>query len=221
MGEGELEAAVGQMRTDIRTGRLVPGQRLVETDMMMHLGVSRGHVREVFRRLRAEGFIEIERNRGASVRKISRLEVVSAMEVLEAITLLIIRRVASQADQPTIAAGLTESLAIARRFRRESARIPRVHDYMDENARFWGSLSTAAGNPILSDIRERLQGLLFRFAMEDLTISNSRDKWLSSHEEIIVALLDGKRALAVRCAKKSIHNVREAILSLPDEAFGS
>lgn len=221
MGEGELEAAIRQMRSDIQKGRLVPGQRLVETDMMKHLGVSRGHVREVFKRLRAEGFIEIERNRGASVRKISRQEVAAAMEVLEAVTLLVVRRVASQGVDPAVSSSLNASLAAARRFRRESSRIPRVHDYMDENARFWGSLSSAAGNPILSDIRERLQALLFRFAMEDLTVSSSREKWLSWHEDIIVALLRGKRAEAARYAKKSIHNVRDAILALPDGAFGA
>jgi len=221
MGEGELEGAVRRMRAEIQKGRLVPGQRLVETDMMAHLGVSRGHVREVFKRLRSEGLIQIDRNRGASVRKISRTEVMAATEVLEAISLLIVHRVARQVDDPAIASDLKASLNVARRFRRESSRIPKVHDYIDENARFWGALAAAAGNPILSDIRERLQALLFRFAMEDLTVSNNREKWLAWHEDIIAALLQGKRVQALRCARKSMHNVWDAILSLPDGAFGN
>lgn len=220
MGETEFETAVQQLRTDIQQGRMVPGQRLVETDMMEHLGVTRGHVREVFKRLQAEGLVQIEKNRGASVRKISRAEVMCVTEVLENVSLLMIKRAARQIENPAVARKLKESLEAARRFRRESSHIAKVHDYMDENARFWGSLAAVAGNPILSDMRLRLQTLLFRFAMEGLTVSDDRAKWLTWHEEIIAALLEGKTGQALHYARKSMHDVWEAILGLPDSAFG-
>lgn len=219
MGETEFESAVRQLRIDVQQGRLVPGQRLVETDMMEYLEVTRGHVREVFKRLQAEGLVQIEKNRGASVRKISRAEIMCAMEVVADLSLLTIKRIVRQIKQPATVKKLKESLEAARRFRRESSHT-KVHDYMDENARFWGSLAEAAGNPILSDIRLRLQALLFRFAIEGLTVSNDREKWIAWHEEIITALLAGKTGEALRYAKKSQHDVWEAILTLPDSAFG-
>jgi DNA-binding GntR family transcriptional regulator len=216
----ELENAVGVLRKDIHEGRFVPGQRLVETDLMKYLEDTRGTVREVFRRLEAEGLVQIDKNRGASVRKISREELANITEVLEDISILIIRKAAKRIDENDNRERLTKTLKTARRFRADSTEIVHVSAYMDENARFWGSLADTAGNPVLSDIRIRLQSLLFRFAMQGLTIQGNREKWISWHEDIIADLLNGNVSQAVRDAKKSMANVWESILSLPDSAFG-
>ncbi len=216
----ELEHAVGVLRKDIHEGRFVPGQRLVETDLMNYLEDTRGTVREVFRRLEAEGLVQIDKNRGASVRKISREELANITEVLEDISILIIRKAGKRVDENDNRERLTKSLKTARRFRADSTEIVHVSAYMDENARFWGSLADTAGNPVLSDIRIRLQSLLFRFAMQGLTIQGNREKWISWHEDIIADLLNGNVSQAVRDAKKSMANVWESILSLPDSAFG-
>ena len=216
----ELENAVGVLRRDIHEGRFVPGQRLVETDLMKYLEDTRGRVREVFRRLEAEGLVQIDKNRGASVRKISREELANITEVLEDISILIIRKAGKRVDQNDNRERLTKTLKTARRFRADSTEIVQVSAYMDENARFWGSLADTAGNPVLSDIRIRLQSLLFRFAMQGLTIQGNREKWISWHEDIIADLLIGNVSQAVRDAKKSMANVWESILSLPDSAFG-
>ncbi len=63
------------LREKIRVGRLVPGQRLVEADIMRDTGASRGKVREALQRLETEGLVSIEEFRGASVRQLSMDEV--------------------------------------------------------------------------------------------------------------------------------------------------
>lgn len=63
------------VRERIRTGRLVPGQRLVEADIARDSGASRGKVREALKRLEAEGLVTIEAFRGASVKRLGRDEV--------------------------------------------------------------------------------------------------------------------------------------------------
>jgi DNA-binding GntR family transcriptional regulator len=63
------------VRIRIRDGKLVPGQRLVEADMVRATGASRGKVREALKRLEVEGLVATEPFRGASVRKLSRDEV--------------------------------------------------------------------------------------------------------------------------------------------------
>jgi DNA-binding GntR family transcriptional regulator len=90
---------------------------------------------------------------------------------------------------------------------------------MDENARFWGTLAEISGNNVLSDIRIRLQAPLFRLAMEGLTVNTKHEQWITRHEDIISAILDHEVSLASRHARKSIHDVRKAILALPDTAF--
>lgn len=215
----DLQQAVELLKRDIQQGRFVPGQRLVEIDIMEHLGISRGRVREVYKRLEADGLVQIERNRGASVRKVSREEVENIFEVLEEISILIIRKVAQEIGDPKSRRDLQEALKAAQQFRKRSADLRQVTAYMDENKRFWGSLAAITRNPVLADVRVRLQAPLFRLAMEGLTIRNNRDQWITMHEEIISALLEGDLAHATRHARKSMHDVWNAILDLPESAF--
>ena len=215
----DLDAAVEQLKRDIFQGRFVPGQRLVEVDIMSHLEITRGRVRDVFKRLHAEGIVQLDRNRGASVRKASREEVFDIFEVLEEISILIIRKIGSRVEDKDMQRRLRASLNAARKFHDRSVNIIKVPDYMDENARFWGDLADLAGNPVLSEIRLRLQAPLFRLAMEGLTVSGSHEQWIARHEEIISALLDDNTGHAVRHARKSMHDVWKAILELPDSAF--
>jgi DNA-binding GntR family transcriptional regulator len=63
------------IRAQIRSSRYVPGQRLVEVDIIRQTGGSRFKVREALQRLAAEGLVEIEEFRGASVRGASMEEV--------------------------------------------------------------------------------------------------------------------------------------------------
>ena len=215
----DLDAAVEQLKRDIFQGHFVPGQRLVEVDIMSHLEITRGRVRDVFKRLHAEGIVQLDRNRGASVRKASREEVFDIFEVLEEISILIIRKIGSRVKDEDMQRRLRASLNAARKFHDRSVNIIKVLEYMDENARFWGDLADLAGNPVLSEIRLRLQAPLFRLAMEGLTVSGSHEQWIARHEEIISALLDDNTGHAVRHARKSMHDVWKAILGLPDSAF--
>lgn len=215
----KLEKAIETLRNDILQGHLVPGQRLVEADLMKYLDVTRTCIREALRRLEVQGLVELHQNKGASVRKISRAEVKNAIEVLDLITMYIVEKVATRVEDVACRKKLQASLAGAEKFRKNSAYLAKVEDYMLENARFWGSLADIAGNPILSDYRLSLQNALFRLAIAGLTVSNDREKWLTRHEDIIKALLDNKVKTALKHARKSGDDVWNSILALPDRAF--
>ena len=214
-----VEDAIALLRNEIQQGRFAPGQRLIEIDVMQHLGITRGRVREVFKRLESDGLVQIDKNRGASVRKASREEVENIFEVLEEISILIVKKVARQLDEQQNRKRLQESLKTAIKFHMDSEKILKVQDYMDENARFWGSLAEISGNNVLSDIRARLQAPLFRLAMEGLTVNTSHEQWIRRHEDIIMAILEHDVNHASRHARKSMHDVWKAILALPDSAF--
>jgi len=216
----KLEKAIETLRDDILQGHFVPGQRLIESDLMDYLGITRTRTREALRQLEMQGLVEIHQNKGASVRKISRREVEDAMEVLGVITMYIVEKVATRVDEKKCRAKLEASMEKARKFRLKSANLVNVEDYMMENARFWGSLAEIAANPILSDIRLRLQNMLFRLAIAGLTVSGDREKWLTRHEDIIKALLDKRVKTAINHARKSGDDVWASILNLPDRAFG-
>jgi DNA-binding GntR family transcriptional regulator len=214
-----LENAINALREEIQHGVFVPGQRLVESDLMEHLDITRGKVREVFRHLQAEGLVNIEKNRGAIVRKITRKELSHITEVLEDISVLMLRKIGKQLDERKTQKNLKDLLKITRQFRIDSTEISTVQAYMEENARFWGALAELAENPVLYEIRLRLQSQLFRFASEGLIVSRDKDKWITLHEDIVSSLLKEDVGHAVRYARKSMAEVWDAISSLPDRAF--
>src|SRR5262245_21333210 len=67
---------VAWIRERVRAGRFVPGQRLVEADIIRELSCSRSRVREALQRLATEGVVTIEEFKGASVKHLTRDEVV-------------------------------------------------------------------------------------------------------------------------------------------------
>jgi DNA-binding GntR family transcriptional regulator len=88
------------IRDRIRRGQLAPEQRLVEVDIIRKTGGSRLKVREAFQRLAAEGLVEIEPFKGASVRSTSLEEVrqiYRARAALEGVTAADFARYATEA----------------------------------------------------------------------------------------------------------------------------
>src|SRR5947209_4963492 len=79
----KLEGAYQLLRAGIFEQRYAPGQRLVEGQLGAELGVSRATLRTALVRLSQDGFVVLEPNRGASVRRCSPREVVDAYEARE------------------------------------------------------------------------------------------------------------------------------------------
>lgn len=69
------------LRQDILSGKLKPGQRLMEIHYAQQLGVSRTPLREAMRKLELEGLVTIVPRRGAHVTVISKKDVEEVLEV--------------------------------------------------------------------------------------------------------------------------------------------
>ena len=64
-----------KIRDDITYGKLSPGERLIEADLVKEFKASRGTIREALRQLESEAFIKFVRNKGITVSKLSIKEV--------------------------------------------------------------------------------------------------------------------------------------------------
>jgi DNA-binding GntR family transcriptional regulator len=208
------------IRHRIHAGSLVAGQRLVEADLVGQLHSSRSRVREAFRRLESEGLVQIDRNKGASVRRISREEISQTMEVMEVVSLLIIEKAISRREEAAVQKALRRALERASAFRRRLDDVRTVRELMDENARFWDVFDELQGNPVLSSMRRRLEATFFRLYLSSLGVPK-KDRWITRHEEIIAAALKGDRTRAKALVRLANGHVFEAMLALPDVAFAN
>ena len=79
-GAAATQKAVSALRTAVFDGDLVPGQRLVESELAEIYGISRASLRAALIDLTAEGLVERVPNRGARVRVVSVAEAVAITE---------------------------------------------------------------------------------------------------------------------------------------------
>lgn len=96
--EQAVEAAAGTshqvtaaLLRDLEMQRLVPGQRLIETELAQRFGVGRNAVREAIQWLAAKGVVDLSRHRSPSIRQLSLDEVLEVLDVAEAMNCLLVR----------------------------------------------------------------------------------------------------------------------------------
>jgi DNA-binding GntR family transcriptional regulator len=95
------DGIIEYIKEGVRTGRFAPGQRLIEAELQIAVGSSRGPVREAIRRLTAEGLIETPHYKGARVRRLSKNEVEDLYRVREVVEGLAARLAAKNISKDT------------------------------------------------------------------------------------------------------------------------
>lgn len=213
-----VEAVFQALRNEIHSGVLIPGQRLIESDLMNRFNTNRSRIREIFRRLQADGLLTIDPNRGASVRRISRKEMADTIEVLEALSQLIVRRAIERRNEPNVRKMLAAMHTQAKSFRAKLRSTEQSRRFMDQNAWLWNAFDSIAANPVLSETRMRLETNLFRLELSNLTTSD-QERWIAGHEDVIAAVQAGDPRRASEAVTRSVAKVLEAIMALPNDAF--
>jgi DNA-binding GntR family transcriptional regulator len=195
-----------ELRRAILSGRRQPRERLVEDRLSEELGVSRVPIREALRALAAEGLVDIQPRRGASVAEISvdvardLVEVRATLEGLNA-------RLAARNHDPGIVAELRQVLAEGN----ATARSRNVDDLVRLNGEFHDKLVQAGRNSILWDIMRTLRertSLVFA----SNSARRAEQDW-DEHSKILAAVIDGDEELASVLATRHVHRAAEAALA--------
>ncbi|WP_158896284.1 MULTISPECIES: GntR family transcriptional regulator [unclassified Pseudomonas] len=91
-GNNAVDQAVERIRTIILTGKYAPGERLKVGELSKELNISAMPMREALRKLEGQGLVEIEPNRGATVRKLDSQFIQDCWEINAELQILAIRR---------------------------------------------------------------------------------------------------------------------------------
>jgi DNA-binding GntR family transcriptional regulator len=191
------DRVVTELRQAILSGRLKPGERLVEGHLADELGVSRNPVREAIRALASEGLIVVTARRGAAVATMTEQEARETIEVRALLEGQNARLAARRHDQEIIkriAAVLNKGTAAvaARRF----------DQLFDLNQRFHSELAAAGQNTVLGELLLRLRE---RTAMLFAPMDPARQarSW-EEHAAILRAIIDGDERAAATLAAEHV-----------------
>lgn len=171
------------LRAAILRGEYLPGERLVEAQLCERLGVSRFNVRSALQELAADGLVEVQRNRGAHVRKVSLEEAIEISEVRMVLEGLVAARAATRVSDEQ-ASELDEVALLMRR----AVAAGEFHRYSDLNQRLHALIRAIAGHRTADGIIETLHGQLVRHQFM-LSLQPGRPAVsLPQHERIIEAI---------------------------------
>ena len=209
------EQALATLTNAIHNEVYKSGQRLTEAELTKELGISRGSLREVLRRLAANGLIDLEPNRGAVVKRISResvMEILATREVLEGLAASQAAENIEHGDNKERALGMLEEI--------QAAQVNSIEiDFLEDNTRFHQFIVSISGNKILHQQIEQLQlpGIRSRFFSQV-----SAELWkrsLREHEMLLQAILDSDAILAEQLMRAHVRHSRQHFSKLPESMF--
>src|SRR5690606_33138685 len=184
-----VERVAAVLKEQILEGSLAPGQRLISRDLIEELGVSRGPLREAFRRLAADGVIELIPNRGAVVRRLSRTEIIHLFEIREALegqaARLAAKRINLGTNRACFEAGVQQGQAL-----KDKLVMPA---FIAHNREFHQAIVKISGNQELAELIDRYQLAVFMTLLRQ-TIGPEQiiKSSIEQHEAIASAILAGE-----------------------------
>ncbi|CAM5275499.1 MULTISPECIES: GntR family transcriptional regulator [Streptomyces] len=196
------------IRHALRSGDLVPGQRLVENDLAESYGATRGAVREALQDLAAEEILEIVPRRGARVRMVSVEEAIQITECRSALEQLCARKAATLAtdaqrgELDRIGADMRQAVADGA-WDAYSALNQRLHELVIE----------ASGQEVARRTLDRLNGPMVRFQFRLALRPGRPARSLPQHLAIIEAVVGGDAAAAAEAAAAHLDDVIEQLRS--------
>ncbi len=214
-GLGTTELATLTLTKAIHEEVYKSGQRLVEAQLTKELGISRGSLREVFRRLSSLGLVDLEPNRGALVKRISResvMEILATREVLEGLAAFQAAENSKLAHIKTKALTMLELIDTLQKDHKDL-------DFLEDNNRFHQFIVELSENRTLRQQIEQLQlpGIRSRFFSQ--VSSSTWQRSLREHEAILDAIIDGDAILSEQLMRAHVRRTRRHFAALPESMF--
>jgi DNA-binding GntR family transcriptional regulator len=210
-----LESVYSLLKKGIKEGHYVPGQRLVEVDLIETFDIGRSTVRELLRRLAGDQLIDYAPHRSAVVRSLSRAEVADMYMLREYLEGLAARLATKNIDLP----GNREKLIAITKDFKNPTRVSNAPDYLEHNERFHSLIIELSGSNVMRDLCERLIVPTFRYQFARHAGLDTTVSALKEHEEIVEAILEGHEDKGERKMREHVKNAANMIQELPNNAF--
>ncbi|WP_068079599.1 GntR family transcriptional regulator [Novosphingobium rosa] len=200
------------LRDRIRRGLLVPGQRLVEADIIRDAGATRSRVREAFQRLEGEGLIVIEEFRGASVRTFTREDIQQSYRARMVLEGIAAHDFAMSGDQ--------EAKTDLARLQDELNGCERSGNHLrfaELNDAWHATILKGSGNRYIAEAVARLRLPVHRLIITSFHRAERIDDANTDHRRITAAILEGRATEAERLMRRHINDAAQAATELDSD----
>lgn len=213
-GPTSIEIAEG-VRERIRRGSYAPGQRLIEIDLASEFGVGRGRVREVFRTLVGEGYLEFIENRGVYVKRFGREEILEmgrVREVLEGLAACLAAEADKSAEDVSRLQAQQDALDAA-------CTDHDIDAFNRENYAYHATICAMARNRHIEEFLERVRLPLYRLHLPRSFTADSMAHSNRDHQVITAAILSGNPDAAEAAMRAHVRSGNRHVEGLDDAYF--
>jgi DNA-binding GntR family transcriptional regulator len=195
-----------RLHADIVQGRVMPNERLIESDLIDSLGVSRAAVRIILAQLENEGLVVRERNRGARVRMVSEAEAFEIIQTRAALESLVAQGAALRATDEDIA--LMRGLLVEMRGYLDSGDLL---TYSDTNSKLHATVTAISRNQTAARLIAELNAQLVRFQYRTVLVVGRAKNSIAEHTEIVEAIAAHDPERAGTAMRVHLSNVAETL----------
>ena len=208
-----VEDIVAQVSESILSGKLQPGEKLVENRLAEQLGVSRGPVREAIHKLEQLGLVEKIPYQGTSVSRLDDREIIELHEMRKVLESMAVRLLAEKRD-PVIVATLSEIIEKMQKVANEGDHSKLIL----VDADFHDSLIHLTNHTLLNDAWKPVSMKLRRFLMLNRRdIYKTLEDKIPPHQEVVEAIRLGDANLAEAAIRKHLSSVESIFLPINAE----
>ncbi|HEX2829247.1 MAG TPA: GntR family transcriptional regulator [Burkholderiales bacterium] len=201
-----------QLRDAILSGRLLPGQRLVERELCEAMGVSRPSLREALRRLEAERLVEIVAHKGPTVAAVSDQEARELYELRVVLESFAARSFAERAPESAVKALRAELKGL-----REATGSPSTADLLKAKERFYAILLAGCGNSVVADVFRTLLSRINRLRTASLSQPGRLPASLKELDALVKRIAARDAEGAAQAAATHVRNAERAALAMLHE----
>lgn len=207
-----VPASVDEVREHIRNrihqSELLPGERINEQALALHLGVGRATAREALRSLEQAGLVRIVPNRGAEVRKLSLEEALQLYDIRAGLARtsgrLIALRVTADDEKHLVA--LLEEMDVAADERDHQK-------YHNLNAVFHKALMQITKSPRLISLNDAVEDEIKLYLHKGVFTPAQMRASRAEHRKILAAILGGDAEAAAEAFEQHILTGKQRMLN--------
>ncbi|WP_240230766.1 GntR family transcriptional regulator [Devosia lacusdianchii] len=210
-----LNASVfSQLRQDILTGRLRPGERLRAETLRQRYDVGGSPVREALMRLETEGFVVLEENKGFRVAdaSVAHLQDLSRTRIeIEALALKWSIAKGGVDWESSIVASMHRLASVPKHL--DAAGHEHNADWLRYHREFHAALVAACDSAVLLGIRNRLFDQAERYVALSITAGGEVRDDVAEHQALMEAVLSRDTELALALNRRHLERTTKKLLA--------
>jgi DNA-binding GntR family transcriptional regulator len=203
------EDPAARIRKGIESGRFMPNERLIESELAEWLGTNRANIRLALGRLEQEGLVICEPNKGARVRLVSQTEAIEIIQVRSVLEGLVAREAAKRAV-PADKKRLRDLIAKMR----AAISSGDLLAYSDINSEFHAAIGAISGHKTSERLLKTLNSQIVRFQYRVVMIPGRPQQSFAEHKAIFDAINDGDGNAAESAMRKHLLGTQTALTEI-------